>query len=142
MLIFGKVLLGTALIGGAVVMQDGMISVNVREKHPGGHHIWFAVPGAIVPYGMKLAPAHELRHGMRNAREWVPVVTAALDGLEKSPDGVFVEVDTPSEHVRVQKSWGRILVDVNDPNEEVHVAVPVKVMRHALREMEELQPEL
>ena len=140
MLIFGKVLLGTALIGGAVVMQDGIVSVNVREKHPGGHHIWFAVPGSIVPFGLKLAPADHLREGMHNAREWMPVARAAVDALEKSPDGVYVEVDTPSEHVRVQKAWGRIVVDVDDPNEEVHVAVPVRLMRHTLREIEELQP--
>ena len=140
MLIFGKVLLGTALIGGAVVMQDGVVSVNVREKHPGGHHIWFAAPGAIVPFGLKVVPKHDLEGKMHNAREWMPVALAAVEALEKSPDGVFVEVDSSSEHVRVQKSWGRIVVDVDNPNEEVHVAVPVRLMRHTLREIEELQP--
>jgi hypothetical protein len=140
MMIFGKILLGTALVGGAVLMQDGVISVNVREKHPGGHHIWFVAPGAIVPWGLKLAPAHDLKHEMCNAREWLPVARATLQALQNSPDAVYVEVDTPREHVRVQKSWGRVVIDVDDPNEEVHVAVPVRVMRHALSEIEGLQP--
>ena len=139
-MILGKIVLGTMLLGGAVVMQDGIISVNVREKQPGGHHIWFVAPGSIVPFGLKLAPAHDLKDHMRDARQWMPVVRAALDALEKSPDGVFVEVETPDQHVRVQKSWGRLLVDVDDPREEVHVAVPLRVVRHTLSEMEELQP--
>ena len=139
-MIIGKILLGTALVGGAVIMQDGVISVNVREKNPGGHHIWFVAPGAIVPFGLKLAPAHDLKDGLREAREWMPLARAAIDALEKSPDGVYVEVDSPREHVKIQKSWGRIVVDVDDPNEEVHVAMPVRVMRHALSEIEERQP--
>ncbi|HEV1996116.1 MAG TPA: hypothetical protein VGR03_17415 [Candidatus Acidoferrum sp.] len=139
-MVFGKILLGTALVGGAVIMQDGVVSVNVREKNPGGHHIWFMAPGAIVPFGMKFVPAHHLKDHLRDTREWMPVARAALDALQKSPDGVFVEVDTPRKHVRIQKSWGRIVVDVDDPNEEVHVAVPVRLMRHTLSELEELQP--
>jgi hypothetical protein len=138
-MIIGKILLGTMLVGGAVVMQDGIISVNVREKQPGGHHIWFVAPGAIVPFGLKLAPARHLQEHMRDTRQWMPVVHAALDALEKSPDGVFVEVEAPDQHVRVQKSWGRLVVDVDDPGEEVHVAVPLRVVRHVLSEIEELQ---
>ena len=140
-MIIGKILLGTALVGGAVIMQDGVISVNVREKQPGGHHIWFAAPGAIVPFGMKLSPvARELQKEMRDAHEWMPVAQSVIDALQKSPDGVFVEVDSETQHVRVQKSWGRLLVDVDDPREEVHIAVPFRVMRHALSELQELQP--
>jgi hypothetical protein len=96
-------------------------------------------PGSIVPFGLKLAPAHDLKEHMRDSRQWMPVVHAALDALEKSPDGVFVEVEAPDQHVRVQKSWGRLVVDVDDPGEEVHVAVPLRVVRHVLSEIEELQ---
>ncbi len=142
-MIIGKILLGTALVGGAVVMQDGVISVNVREKHPGGHHIWFAAPAAIVPFGLKLSPvAREMKEHMRDAREreWMPVAQSLIDALQKSPDAVFVEVDSENQHVRVQKSWGRLLVDVDDPEAEVHIAVPFRVMRHTLSELQELQP--
>lgn len=139
-MILGKIVLGTVLVAGAVVMQDGVISVNVRQKQPGGHHIWFVAPGSIVPFGLKLAPAHDLKDHMRDARQWIPVVHAALEALEKSPDSVFVEVEAPGRHVLVQKSWRRLVVDVDDPGEEVHLALPLRVVRHTLSEMEELQP--
>lgn len=139
-MLLGKFVIGTMLVGGVVVMQDGIISVNVREKHPGGHHIWFAAPGSLVPFALKLAPARDLQEHMRDSRQWMPVAKAALDALANSPDGVFVQVDSAEQHVRVQKSWGRLLVDVDDPGEEVHLAIPIRAVRHTLSEMEELQP--
>ncbi|NDQ57367.1 MAG: hypothetical protein GZ088_09880 [Acidipila sp.] len=139
-MIIAKILLGTAVLGGAVAMQDGIVTVNVREKHPGGHHIWVAAPGVLVPLGLKFAPRHELEEQMRCSREWLPVVHAALRELQKSPDAIFVEVQTAREHVLVQKSWGRIQVDVDTDDAEVHVAVPLRTAQHALAELEELQP--
>src|ERR1700687_3131326 len=139
-MIIAKILLGTTLVGGAVAMQDGLISVNVREKHPGGHHIWFVAPGVLAPLGVKLAPAHELKERLRAAHEWLPALKAGLRELQNSEDGILVEVQTADEHLVVRKDWGRIKVDVDDENEEVHVAVPLRAARHALAELEELQP--
>ncbi len=136
----GKILVGTLLVGGALLLQDGIVTVNVRQKQPRGHHIWFAAPGALAAWGLRLAPARELRSSLRDSKEWLPVAQAAIVALEKSPDAVFVQVDGPTEHVRVEKSWGRVVVDVDDANEEVHVAVPVRVVRHVLRELEEIKP--
>ena len=139
-MIIAKILLGTAVLGGAVAMQDGIVTVNVREKHPGGHHIWVAAPGVLIPLGLKFAPKHELQEQMRCSREWLPVVRAALRELQKTPDAVFVEVETARQHVLVQKTWGRIKVDVDTDDAEVHVAVPLRTAQHALAELEELQP--
>jgi hypothetical protein len=141
-MIIAKILLGTSLVGGVVAMQDGLISVNVREKHPGGHHVWFVAPGVLVPLGVKLAPAHDLKEHLRAAHGWLPAVKAGLRELQNSPDGILVEVQTAEAHVLVQKCWGRIKVDVDSANEEVHVAVPLRAARHALAELEELQPGL
>jgi hypothetical protein len=32
-------------------------------------------------------------------------------------------------------------VDVDDPGEEVHLAIPIRAVRHALTEIQELQPD-
>lgn len=135
-----KLLVGTVLLGGAVLMQDGVISVNVREKHPGGHHIFFVAPGALMPWGIKLAAARHIRLDGNDAREWMPLARSAIEALERSPDCVFVQVDSAEEHVRIEKSGRRLQIDVDDPNDEVHLAVPLGAVRHALRELEEMEP--
>lgn len=139
-MILGKIVLGTMLVGSAVIMQDGLISVNVREKHPGGHHIWFVAPGSIVPLGLKLVPADRVDRHKRDAREWIPLVRGTLEALANASDAVFVEVEAPDKHVRVEKSWGRLVIDIDDPDEQAHVAVPLRAVRHALSEIEKLQP--
>ena len=55
--------------------------------------------------------------------------------LEQCPDGVFVEVIDPGEHVVIAKSGGAIVIDVNDPDETVHVAVPLGVAESANHEI-------
>jgi hypothetical protein len=135
-----KLLIGTVLLGGAVLMQDGVISVNVREKHPGGHHIYFVAPGALIPWGIKLAAARHMQPEGEDAREWMPLARAAIEALERSPDCVFVQVDSAEEHARIEKSGRRLRIDVDDPNDEVHLAVPLGAVRHALRELEEMGP--
>jgi len=135
-----KLLIGTAVLGGAVMMQDGLISVNVREKHLNGHHIFFVAPGAVVPWAVKIAASRHSGQHMDHAREWMPLAESAVAALENSLDCVLVQVDSFDQHVRIEKSGNRLKIYVDDPREEVHLAVPFGAVRHALREIEELGP--
>ena len=63
------------------------------------------------------------------------ITDAALPALEQCPDGVFVEVVDPGEHVVIAKSGSSIIVDVNDPDETVHVAVPLRAAESAIHEI-------
>ena len=67
----------------------------------------------------------------------MPIVDAAIPVLEDCPDGVFVEVIDPGEHVKVAKVGGSIVVDVKDSEDVVHVAVPLRAAESAIREIAE-----
>ena len=47
----------------------------------------------------------------------MPLIDAALPALEQYPDGVFVEVTDPNEHILIAKSGGSIVIDVTDPDD-------------------------
>jgi hypothetical protein len=124
--------LSTAVVGAAALSSEGFIDVRVHEKQPDGHNITVIVPAALVPVVLKFVPKHDLSDSTQDLREYLPVIDAAIPALEKCPDGVFVEVVDPNEHVMVAKSRGAIVIDVNDENETVHVSVPLRAAQSSL----------
>jgi hypothetical protein len=138
MLLLGKIglgFLGTALVAGAVVSSEGFIHVKVHEKQTNGTHISLVVPAIVVPVTLKFVPNHYLAQGGRDLRRYLPVIDAAISGLADCPDGPLVDVTDPDEHVSVVKSGGSIVVDVDDPNETVHVSVPLRATQSAIHEI-------
>jgi hypothetical protein len=73
-------------------------------------------------------------------REALPIIDAAIPALNDTPDGVLVEVRDPGEHVVVTKRGGSIIVDVNDPDETVHVSVPLIAAQSAIHQIAEANP--
>jgi hypothetical protein len=132
--------LGTALIGGAALSSEGFIYVNVQEKHPGGTHVNVFVPAALVPAALHFVPRHHFADSSHDMREALPIIDAAIPALKDTPDGVLVEVRDPGEHVVVTKRGGSIVVDVNDPDETVHVAVPLIAAQSAIHQIAEASP--
>ena len=51
---------------------------------------------------------------------------------------MFVEVTGPDETVRIAKSHGRFVVDVNGRSERVHVSVPVSSVARLIRAVDRL----
>jgi hypothetical protein len=133
-------LAGTTLMAGALVMHEGVITVNVREKRPDGSHVRLFVPATVIGLGMSLAPKDKIEHATRHARKFLPLARIGAEELAKCPDFVLVEVHDRDEHVRIQKVGGRLLVDVHSPREEVHVAVPLRTVISALRDLEAAGP--
>jgi len=137
---FGKILMGaayTTLIGGAVLFHEGAITVNVQEKKPDGHHVFVLAPAAIVPWAIALAPEEHVRFERipPEAREALPVLAAAADKLAEMPDFVLVEVDSPHEHVKVEKCGGSLVINVDSDKERVYVSVPLRAARHTLENL-------
>jgi hypothetical protein len=62
--------------------------------------------------------------------------------LKKYPDAVFVDVRDAgaNEHVRISTHNGRLLIDVDQPDEHVHVACPLAMMRDMANELEANPP--
>ncbi|HKV29264.1 MAG TPA: hypothetical protein VJN90_13415 [Candidatus Acidoferrales bacterium] len=138
MLLLGKLglgFLGTALVTGAIVSSEGFIHVKVHEKQTNGTHISLVVPAMIVPVTLKFVPNRYLAQGGTELRRYLPVIDAAISGLADCSDGPLVDVTDPDEHVSVVKSGGSIVVDVDDPNETVHVSVPLHATRSAIDEI-------
>lgn len=141
MLLLAKVgvgFMGTILVGGAIASSEGFIHVSVHEKQTNGTHVSLIVPAMIVPLAIKFVPREHLREASQNMQQFMPVVDAAISGLADCPDGPLVEVVDEDSHVTVVKLGGSIVVDADDPDETVHVAVPLRATKAAIDEIAEV----
>lgn len=132
--------LGTVLIGGAALSSEGFIHVRVNEKEPGGTHVNLIVPALAVPLALRFVPCNHFASAPQDLRQYLPVIDAAVPALEDAPDGVLVEVQDHDDHVVVAKRGWSIVVDVNDPNDDVHVSVPLSAAQSALHEIAASNP--
>ncbi len=130
-------LLGTVLVVGGIVSSEGFVHVSVQQHRPGGTHIWLVAPAMAAPIALRLVPRRPLEQALEKAREWLPAAQAAASELQECPDGPLVEVTDPTEHVKVGKRDGSLVVDVNDPREKVYVAVPLGAIGDSLRVLAE-----
>ncbi|HEU5180855.1 MAG TPA: hypothetical protein VFW45_08680 [Candidatus Polarisedimenticolia bacterium] len=125
------------ILAGSFVLSQGMIRVSVDEHRDGGDHIHLMVPGAIVPAALAFIPAREIgRHMPLEAKRHLPVVEAALQEISRLPDCTLVEVEGRDEHVRIRIEDGRVVIDVNDRGDEVHVTMPLSTARSVLRKIQ------
>ena len=138
MILLGKVALGiagTAVAGVGLLCSEGMIQVKVVEKRPEGHHIRVIAPALLLPIGMHFAPKESISDASAEIQPWLPTIRAALAQLRECDDFAFVEVKEPGRHVRVAKSGGSLVVDVDSEEESVHVSAPIRAMSSAVEEL-------
>lgn len=138
MILLGKIVLGmgaTALAGVGVICSEGFVQVKVIEKEPQGHHINVIAPALIAPIAAHFAPKNDLRNATREMQPYMPTIRAALESLREADDVVFVEVKENDEHVKVSKSGGSIVVDVDDFGETVHVSTPIRAIQSTIEQL-------
>jgi len=143
MILLGKIALGiasTAVAGASLLCSEGMIQVKVVEKRPEGHHIRVMAPALLLPIGMHFAPKDGIREASAEIQPWLPTIRAALAQLRECDDFAFVEVNGPGRQVRVVKSGGSLVVDVNDEEESVHVSAPIRTLSSAVEELAAAAP--
>jgi len=128
-------ILGTAAVAGAALSSEGLIHVKVHEKQPDGTNVSLIVPAAVVPVALHCVPRERLNGAPKELEEFLPVIDAAIPALEDSPDGVLVEVVDRTDHVLITKSGRSVVIDVNDPNDTVHVSVPLRAAQSALHQI-------
>jgi hypothetical protein len=139
MLLLGKLALGvggTIVLAGAYTFHEGVLRVAVDEHRPGGSHVHLYLPAAVVPMAVRFAPRHRLEDALRNAKEWLPTVRILAKELRKYPDADFVEVTTATERVHVRTHDGKLQIDVETPDETVHVACPLVALEDLFDELE------
>lgn len=134
-------LTGTVVLAGAYAFHDGIMRVEENNRADRRHvHVW--VPAAVVPMAMHFVPRRHLERAAERARPWLPTLRALTHELEKYPNAEFVDVreNHGEEHVRIRTHDGKILIDVDEPGEQVHVACPLAVMRDVANELEDNTP--
>jgi len=136
----GTLLLAAAIVGGAYVYDMGAVRVSVKSKSPGGENIRLVLPAAVAPVGMWLAPKEKLREAAEQARPYLPALEVAADELGRGPDFALVEVTNPREKVRIAKEGTHLVIDVDDANEVVHVAVPLNAVRAVAAQLGAIPP--
>jgi hypothetical protein len=124
---------GTLAFATVYTFREGTIRVDVDGHRAGGSHVHFWVPAAAVPAALHFVPDDKLQQAVERSDEFMPVALAVVDGLKKYPDAEFVRVDSEDEHVRVSVKDGKVFVDVQDHDDDVHVAVPVSTIKDVLQ---------
>ena len=143
MILLGKIVLGmagVALAGAGVLCSEGLVRVKVIEREPRGLHINVIVPAMLAPIAVHFAPRRSLAQASREIQPCMPAIRAALDVLRDTEDVVFVEVKEPDERVRISKSGGAIVVDVDDAGETVHVSAPIRAISSTVEQLAAANP--
>jgi hypothetical protein len=129
---------GTLALAGAYTFHEGIMRVD--EDHGDGPHVHVWIPAAVVPLAMRLVPRHYLGRAAEQAAPWLPTIRAFTKALEKYPEAELVEVRDSNEHVRIRTHMGKLLIDVEAPGENVHVACPLATLEHVSRELQAAAP--
>ena len=139
MLLLGKIALGlgtTVAVAGVYTFHQGILRIDVDEHGKGGSHVHIWAPAAVAPMALRFVPKRYLEQGSEQAREGLPIARAIVHELRHYPNTNFVEVQDGDQHVRVGTVDGKIRVEVTDPDENVHVLVPLSTIEDVLSQHE------
>jgi hypothetical protein len=131
---------GTLVLAGAYTFREGVIRVDVDEYRGGGSHVHLWVPAAAVPMVMHLVPREHMRKAAEQAREFMPLAHTLIKELKKFPDANFVEVTDSREHVQIRTHQGKLQIDVDCPEENVHLLVPLSTIDDVADQLESSAP--
>jgi hypothetical protein len=142
----GLALAGTIVAGGAYVCSDGFLHVSVDESGRGGNppqHISVTAPAMIVPMVVRVVThfardgehRHKMAEASRKMQPWMPTIETAVSELKFTDDMTLVDVYEPDSHVRVAKSGGSIVIDVEDKDDVVHVSAPLRAISGTVEEL-------
>jgi len=133
-------LTGTLFVAGAYTFHEGVIRIDVDEHRAGGSHVHLWVPAAAVPMAMHLVPRKHLREAVEHSREALPIARAIVRELKKYPDVDLVEVVDGKQHVQIRTHSGKLQIDVEAPDEQVHLLVPLSTLDDVTRQLEDSAP--
>jgi hypothetical protein len=127
---------GTLAMATAYTFHEGVIRVDVDDAKGEGIHLHFWVPATIVPVALQFAPKQNLRDATTHAKAFLPVLRVLSKELEKYPNAAFIEVQNDCQHVQIRTENGSLRIDVDSPDENVHLRVPLKTLGHISSELE------
>ena len=131
---------GALVLAGVYTFHEGVIRIDVDEYRAGGSHVHLWIPAAAVPMAMHFVPSKHMRHVSEQAREALPVLHAIVKELKKYPDADFLEVVDRDQHVRMRTRGGKLQIDVDAPDQKVHVLCPLSAIEDVTSQLEEYAP--
>jgi len=131
---------GTLVLAGAYTFHEGVVRIDVDEHRAGGSHVHMWVPAAAVPVAMHLVPRKHLRRAAEHSREALPIAHAIVKELRKYPDVELVEVVDGSQHVQIRTRNGKLEIDVEAPDEQVHLLLPLSTLDDVTAQLEANAP--
>ena len=131
---------GALVLAGAYTFREGVIRVDVDEHRAGGSHVHVWVPAAAVPMTLHFVPRHHLQDAADHAREFLTLSHVLIKELKKFPNADLVEVMDGPQHVQIRTHAGKLQVDVEDPEQNVHVLVPLSTVDDVIDQMESNAP--
>jgi len=130
---------GTVAAAGAYTLHDGIAQVQVDDTHGTHVHVW--APAAIVPMALHVVPTRELNKFPHEAQQAIPILRVLTRELEKYPNTEFVEVRDSDTHVRVRTVGSKVVVDVVDPENKVHVVCPLAMIQEVVESLSNMRDE-
>ncbi len=127
---------GTLALAGAYTFHEGVMRVSVDEYRPGGSHIHFFLPAAVIPMAVHLAPRAQLKQALCNAKDKLPLLKTIAKEFRKYPDAEWVDVKTITEHVSIRTAGGKLYLDANTSEESVHLSLPLAAIQNLAEELE------
>lgn len=129
---------GTLVLAGAYTFHEGVVRVD--EDHVGGRHVHVWVPAAVVPVALRVMPRHTLEQAAEQVGPWLPTLRALTKELKKYPEAELVDVRNAKEYVRIRMHRGKLRIDVDGGDHQVHVACPLALIEDVSRELEANAP--
>ena len=140
-MLLAKLALGfcaTVAAAGVYTFHEGVMRVD--EDHANGRHVHVWFPAAIVPMALYVVPSRRIEHATSQIGPWLPTVRALAKELKKYPEADLVEVEDANEHIHIRTHRGKLLIDVTNRDETVHVACPLAMIEDVSRELEAKAP--
>lgn len=117
--------------------RSGVATVSLHDRSE-GVHLWLPVPMALVDVALTATAVPAVyTAGLGDLSvdgvdvdlgELGPMVVALLEELESVPDATLVEVLDGRDHVKITKSGDKLLVEVEEPDLSVRVAIPASAV--------------
>jgi hypothetical protein len=143
MVLLAKIALGfgaTVVLAGAYTFREGLLSVDVDQSRGNGSHVHVWLPAAVVPMALHFVPRHKMEEAGEKTEQFMPLVHVVAKELQKYPEAELVEVRDGEQHVHIRTHDGKLLIDVEEPGEEVHVACPLATIDDVSRELASFAP--
>ncbi len=143
MILLAKVALGvasTVAFATVYTFREGVIRVDVDESRAGGSHVHVWVPAAAVPIAVHFTPSRHFQDAGEKLEPWLPTIRQLTKELQKYPNADFVDVQDGAQHVQVRTRDGKLQVDVHEPGQYVHVAVPIDTIEDVAGEISDHIP--